>query len=78
MYKELCVEFLATVQFRKKKGVHDRKNITFCLGGEIRELSLANFDMRTKLYLPSEGHTESYIEFIAQCLTTNEGFKETN
>lgn len=31
-YKELCVEFLATVHFPNKKGVHDIKNITFCLG----------------------------------------------
>lgn len=25
VYKELCVEFLATGHFRKKKGIHDRK-----------------------------------------------------
>lgn len=40
VYKEPCVEFLATIRFRKIKGIHDRKNITFFLGGEHRELSL--------------------------------------
>ncbi|CAI9280404.1 unnamed protein product [Lactuca saligna] len=78
VYKELCVEFLDIVYFTKKKGVNDRKNITFFLGGERRELSLVDFAMRTNLYLPYEVYSESYIEFIFQCLTLNEEFKEAN
>ncbi|CAI9302916.1 unnamed protein product [Lactuca saligna] len=48
----------------------------FCLGGERIELSLADFVIRTKLYLQSDVHIESYIEFIAQCLNSAEEFKE--
>lgn len=47
VYMKLCMDFLATVQYRKKKGTHDRKNITFCLGGKRRELSLVDFALRT-------------------------------
>lgn len=60
VYKELCVKFRSNVRFRKKKGTYDRKNITFCLIGEQREMSLADFAFGTKLYLPSEVHTASY------------------
>lgn len=72
------MEFLASICIRKKKGVHDRQNITFCLRGEQRELSLADFALRTELYLPSELHTKSYTEFISHCLNSSEEFKESN
>lgn len=65
------MEFLDTVHFCKKKGIHDRQNVIFCLGWERKDLILADFALRTKLYLPSEVRTESYTEFIAQCLTSS-------
>ncbi|CAH1453619.1 unnamed protein product [Lactuca virosa] len=36
VYKELVVEFLATVTFRRQIGIHEPKNITFCLGREVQ------------------------------------------
>ncbi|CAH1422734.1 unnamed protein product [Lactuca virosa] len=76
VYKEFVVEFLAAVTFRRNIGIHESANITFCLGGERRELSLAEFAMRTELYISSEVHTESYVEFISSCIRTTKGFKE--
>lgn len=34
MYKELCVECLAMVHLRKKKGIHDRKSLPFAWAGK--------------------------------------------
>lgn len=53
-----------------------KKNLTFCLGGERRELSLAKFTMRTKNYLSSKFHTDWYLEFIASYMQTTDGFKD--
>lgn len=52
------VEFLVTAAFRRQIGIHEPKNITFCLGGEWCELSLVKFSMRMELYISSEVHTE--------------------
>lgn len=41
VFKELCVEFLTTTRFKKRDDIHDTGNLTFCLGGERRECSLA-------------------------------------
>ncbi|CAH1436194.1 unnamed protein product [Lactuca virosa] len=75
VYKELVVEFLATVSFRRKIGALENGNVTFCLGGERRELSLAELAMRTEIYLPIEFHTNSYLEFITGSIHTTDGFK---
>lgn len=72
------MEFLAIVQFWKKKGIHDRQNIIFCLRGEQRKLNLADFALRSELYLPSEVHTVSYTELILVCINFNKEFKEAN
>lgn len=45
-------------------------------GGKRRDLSLAEFAMRIEIYLPSEVHIVSYLEFIASCIRTTEGFKD--
>lgn len=62
VYKELVHEFLATISFARKVGIYADDNIKFCLGGEIRSLSLADFALRTEIYLPSEVHLE-YCSF---------------
>ncbi|CAI9301611.1 unnamed protein product [Lactuca saligna] len=76
IYKELVIEFLATVSFRRKIGSLENGNLTFCLGGERRDQSLVEFAMRTEIYLPSEVHTESCIEFITGCIRIAKGFKD--
>ncbi|CAH1450007.1 unnamed protein product [Lactuca virosa] len=63
VYKELVVEFLATVAFRKKMVFMSQQTSPF-VWGERRELSLAEFAMMMELYLPSEIHTESYIDSL--------------
>ncbi|CAI9304538.1 unnamed protein product [Lactuca saligna] len=70
------VEFLATVSFRRKIGALKNINFTFYLGGERQELSLAELMMRTKIYLPAEVHTDSYLEFITGSIRTTEVFKD--
>ncbi|CAH1450870.1 unnamed protein product [Lactuca virosa] len=60
VYKELVHDFLATVSFAWKDGIYVDDNLTFCLGGERRSLSLADFALRMEIYLPSEVHSESY------------------
>ncbi|CAH1453827.1 unnamed protein product [Lactuca virosa] len=54
VYKELVVELLASASFRRKIGTLEEANLTFGLGGERHELSLADFMIKTKIYLPSE------------------------
>ncbi|CAH1450032.1 unnamed protein product [Lactuca virosa] len=34
VYKELVIEFLGTISFRRKDGAFDEDNLTFFLGGE--------------------------------------------
>ncbi|CAH1417605.1 unnamed protein product [Lactuca virosa] len=76
VYKELLIEFLAMVSFARKDGIYADSNLTFCLGGERRTLSLADFALRAEIYLPSEVHSESYQQYIAGCVRNTEGFKE--
>lgn len=64
IYKELVIEFLATISFRRKIGALKDGNLNSCLGGEKRELSLVELVIRMEIYLSSEVHTEYYIEFI--------------
>ncbi|CAH1433904.1 unnamed protein product [Lactuca virosa] len=75
VYKELVVEFLSTVSFARKAGIYADDNLTFCLGGERRSLTLADFSLRIGIYLPSEVHSESYQQYIANCVRDVEGFK---
>lgn len=67
---------MATVSFKRQIGVLEEKNLTFCLGEVTLELSLAEFVMRTEIYLSSEVHIESYLEFIARCSLTTDEFKD--
>ncbi|CAH1417055.1 unnamed protein product [Lactuca virosa] len=75
VYKELVVEFLATVYFARKDGIFVEDNLSFCLGGKRRTLSLADFTLRTHIYLPSEVHSEAYEQYIARCIQITKGFK---
>ncbi|CAH1418795.1 unnamed protein product [Lactuca virosa] len=75
VYKELVVENLAIVSFRRKIGALEKKNITFCLKGERRELNLTDLALRTEIYLSSEVHTDYYMEFITGSIKLTEGFK---
>ncbi|CAH1439863.1 unnamed protein product [Lactuca virosa] len=75
VYKELVMEFLSTVSFARKTGIYADDNLTFCLGGERRTLSLADFSIRIGIYLPSEVDSESYQQYIADCVRDIEGFK---
>ncbi|CAH1427605.1 unnamed protein product [Lactuca virosa] len=75
VYEELLIEFLAMVSFARKDGIYADKNLTFCLGDERGTLSLADFALRTEIYIPSEVHTESYQQYIAGCVRNIEGFK---
>lgn len=34
VYKELCLEFNATIRFKGRSDAFDIENLTFCLGGE--------------------------------------------
>lgn len=47
MYKELVVKFLDTVSFAQRDGIFVEDNLSFCLGGERRTLSLVDFMLRT-------------------------------
>ncbi|CAH1441649.1 unnamed protein product [Lactuca virosa] len=60
VYKELVYEFLATVSFAKKDRIYADDNLTFCLGGERRSLSIADFALQVGIYLPAEVHTPLY------------------
>lgn len=71
------VEFLATISFRRKIGALEDGNLTFCLRGETRDLSLAKFAMRTEIYLQSEVHTESNLEFITGCIFKDDTYWPT-
>lgn len=57
----------------------EKGNITFCLGGERRELTLAELAMRTYIYiyiyLLTEVHIDSYLEFITGSIKVTKGFK---
>ncbi|CAI9283615.1 unnamed protein product [Lactuca saligna] len=44
------------VSFKRKDGIYDENNLTFCLGRQRRTLSLADFALRKEVYLPSEAH----------------------
>lgn len=65
VYKELLIEFLATVSFARKDGIYTDNNLTFFLCRKRHTLSLADFALRTEIYLPSEVHSESYQQYIA-------------
>ncbi|CAI9283125.1 unnamed protein product [Lactuca saligna] len=75
MYKELVIEFLATMTFSRKDGIYPNNNLTFCLGGERRTLSLADFTLRMGIYLSSEVHSKPNQQYIAGFLRNIEGFK---
>lgn len=75
VYKELVLEFLATVSFMRKDGAFDEDNLTFCLGGERRTLSHADFVSRTEIYVPSRVHSKPYLQYIIRSLRITEGFK---
>ena len=68
VYKELLIELLAMVSFARKDDIYTNNNLTFCLDGERHTLSLADFALRTEIYLPSEVHFESYQQYIADCV----------
>lgn len=40
VYKELVIEFMATISFTRKDGIFVEDNLSFCLGGERHTLSL--------------------------------------
>lgn len=61
--------------FRRKDDIYDEDSLTFCLSGERRALSLADFALRTEIYLPSEVHSKAYLQYIADCVRIIEGFK---
>ncbi|CAI9282079.1 unnamed protein product [Lactuca saligna] len=69
--KELVYEFLTKVYFARKYGIYDDDNLTFSLGGERCSLSLTDFALRTRIYLPSEVHTELYQQLIAAASIRN-------
>lgn len=69
VYKELVMEFLSTVSFARKTGIYVDDNLTFCLGGERRTLSLADFALRIGIYVPSAVHSEPYQQYIADCVS---------
>ncbi|CAH1412457.1 unnamed protein product [Lactuca virosa] len=75
VYKELVIEFLAMVSFARKDGIFVEDNLSFCLGGERRTLILADFELRTRIYLPSEVHSEAYQQYITGGIRITEGFK---
>ncbi|CAH1453863.1 unnamed protein product [Lactuca virosa] len=75
VYKELVVEFLATISFARKDGIFVEYNLSFCLGGERCTLCLADFALRTQIYLPSEVLSEVYQQYIARCIQITKGFK---
>lgn len=75
VYRELVIEFLAMVAFCRKISAMENRNITFCLGGEWRELSLVELAIRTEIYLPNEVHTDSYLEFITGSIKVTKAFK---
>ncbi|CAI9288360.1 unnamed protein product [Lactuca saligna] len=68
VYKELVVEFLATVFFKRKDGIYDKDNLTFCLGRERRALSQADFALRTEIYFPFKAlispNAHVYLPFL--------------
>ncbi|CAH1427560.1 unnamed protein product [Lactuca virosa] len=75
VYIESVHEFLATVSFAKTDGIYADDNLTFCISGERRSLSLADFALRTGIYLQSEVHTQLYQQFIAASIRNIDGFK---
>ncbi|CAH1447366.1 unnamed protein product [Lactuca virosa] len=74
-YKELVIEFLAMISFARKHGIFAKDNLSFCPGGERRTLSLADFAIRTEIYLPAKAHSEPYQQYIAKYVPIIEGFR---
>lgn len=64
------------MSFKRKDGIYDEEHLTFCLCGERPAISLAYFALRTEIYLPSEVHSEAYLEYIVGCVRITKGFKE--
>ncbi|CAI9283616.1 unnamed protein product [Lactuca saligna] len=75
VYKELVIEFQVTVSFAWEDGILVEDNLSFFLGGERRTLSLADFTLRTHIYLPSEVYSKAYQQYIVGCVQITKEFK---
>lgn len=67
VYKALCLEFYVTISFRGRADAFDMENLTFCLGGERRECSVAELAWRLDLYNRSEAMTKDFGVFLDTC-----------
>lgn len=70
VYKELCIAFLARIQFRKRGRNNDSENFTFYFGGEKQECNLAKLAWRQDSYNQSEVITEGLKVFLDHCHKT--------
>ncbi|CAH1424455.1 unnamed protein product [Lactuca virosa] len=75
MYKDLVIEFLATISFARKDGIFAEDNLSFFLGGERRTLSLVDFAIRKGIYIPAKAHSEAYQQYTVRCVRITEGFR---
>lgn len=79
VYKELCIEFLATFQFRKRSIIYDSGNFTFYLGCEKRECRVVELFFRFDLYNQTEvmnGGFEVFLDHFHKTLL--DGVNEAN
>lgn len=67
IYRELCLEFFSTVTFRGGDDYYESNALTFCLGGEYRECSMADLGWRMGLYGQSLVKTEAFGTFYDSC-----------
>ena len=73
------MDFYATIQFRGRDDAFDTENLTFCLGGELRECSVAELAWRLDIYNRSESMTEAFGVLLENCDTKFlEGVNGTN
>lgn len=67
VYRELCLEFFSTVIFCAGDGYYNPKALTFFLGGEYRECSMADLGWRMGLYDQYLVMPEAFGTFFDSC-----------
>lgn len=67
VYQELCWEFFATISFRGGDDYYSLNIISFCLGGEFRQCSIAELAWRLGIYDQNENMSETFESFLEQC-----------
>lgn len=66
VYQELCWEFFATISFRGGDDYYNPNIISFCLGGEFLQCSIAELAWRLGIYDQNEIMFEAFESFLEQ------------